>query len=558
MAKRHLGSGEVVKSIFRRQRGLPRTSGAGLPASTTTADDGAQEDRARALFKVPANTRLWRTPHEAPNYAGEVTKLYREVFTPSQPKQSVADFVGRRDTIEKITQAIEEERAHILLLGHRLLGKSSILNVMAESARQAGYLVTQTRCTADLTFNAFMRGVFEELSVQLAEAPAGGVLTNQLGVERLSDLLDPEAQDVQSALRAFSRIATQQILILVDDFHCVRDTALKHKISDLIATLHAHDISVCMMIAARDETVDEVDLFDGEQPSGAVTLRIGPMRSDEIREMLTNGGRQLSIRFGEEVLQAIDILCQGIPAIAQWLGLLTVRRALQRYDDAVTLDDIAEAAQTAAVKADHFARTRLDEALASENGERFDSVLFLAALASTPEAPIFSPDDLNRTAARTGNRPITAQGLHRLLNRHSTGEHAIFERVTATKTTNYRFTDPLTRPLVLLRNASRPQPSNMDVLAAYLEHQQQPQPGMPSDSSSEFLRWLQFVLTSQDMDRYNAWARQDPGASDEFRRQFRRAHDDDALETLLRGIQSVLKHENGGPEASTDTTMDAA
>ncbi|MGH6619314.1 MAG: hypothetical protein ACREF6_07205, partial [Alphaproteobacteria bacterium] len=86
-------------------------------------------------FNIFANARMWRHDERNLNYSGEVAKLYRDVFTPTRPKRSYRDFSGRRDMIEAIIQAVEEERSHVILFGEKSLGKTSLLNIVAECAK---------------------------------------------------------------------------------------------------------------------------------------------------------------------------------------------------------------------------------------------------------------------------------------------------------------------------------------------------------------------------------------------------------------------------------------
>lgn len=526
----------MAKFTFRRVGGLPKALPAERPITGVTAPDAAPVNPV-GLFKMPANSQLWRTAKQPPSYAGEVTKLCRDVFTPSQPKRTIGEFIGRAETIARITQSIEEEQAHILLLGRRSLGKSSILNVIAEAARQAGFLVAHIPCTADLTFKAFLHAIFEEFSAHLAEAPAGEVFTRQIGVERLSDLIDPAAADVQSALQAFSRMSPQKVLVLIDDFHRVRDVATKRRLCDLLAALTGSGASVSMVIAAREDRSDCFGFDHGEEPSGTVAIVLDAMRPDEISEMLLNGGSRLGVRFDEDVLQSIVLLAQGSPAIAQWMGLLTVRRVLRRYEDAVTMADVVAAAQDAAVKADRYTCMLLDNALLTRGGD-LEKILCLAA--RTPHGPqgLFSPTGINREAAYMGAPPFPERKLHRLLTRHSSGADAIFEKLATAAGPGYRFTDPLTRAIVLLRNVHREKPSDTEVLNAYLQHQSQPR--SKPDANDEFGLWVRFVLTPEDAALFRRWAEQDPMGLHDLRKCYRQARDEHDLEILLRNIQAKL------------------
>jgi len=541
----------VGKPIFRRSH---------TPPVDTTADGPEQlpPKKARGLFKALANTRLWRTTTETPTYAGEVTRLYREVFTPTLPKTNLKDFSGRQDTIASITRSIEEEQAHVLLLGRQGQGKTSMLNVISEAAREAGFLVARVACTSDLTFDDFLRAVFDDLSRHAAEAAASEALLRQVGVERLSDLIDESPQNVQSALRAFSAIASQRLLVLIDDFHKVHDQTLRDRLADLLGTLNDAGATTSMLIAARHND-DQQSLFGlEEEPSGTVAVTLEPMCSDDIADILRRGGGRLGIHFGDDVLQSIVLLCQGSPAIAQWLGLLTARRVLHRYGDTVDMQDVVDAAVEAAVRLDPYACKRLDLARSGRNGTPdFENIIYLAARISG-ESGNFAPAEINREAAFLGMAPYAETGLHRLLHRQTAESKPMVEKLDAREGRRYRFVDPQVSSVIMLRNAHRELPSDGEVLNAYLLHQSLSLPDASADRDRDFRNWLQFVLTEDESRQFASHEDNLHMDLPAFRDRYRHADGADDLLALLRDIRKFLARTGTGSDTSPKPFKESA
>ena len=85
----------------------------------------------------PISSEMTRTnrPHLGGNKPAIQSKLW-EAFTPSRPKYTSRFFAGRRWALQRIITAVEQDQAHIVIFGPRGIGKTSLANVLAESASE--------------------------------------------------------------------------------------------------------------------------------------------------------------------------------------------------------------------------------------------------------------------------------------------------------------------------------------------------------------------------------------------------------------------------------------
>jgi len=408
------------------------------------------------VFSTNANPRLWRSSDRPLSYVGEVTKLNREVFTPTRPKRSKREFIGRNECVDRIVQAIEEERAHVILYGHKSVGKTSVLNIIDDSARQAGYLVARVMCTADLTFDALVRAIFEELSVHLATAPAGSVLAKQLDVRSLSELIESDVNDVPSALRVFARIAPHQVLVLLDDFHRIQDDGIKTKMRELMGALSDQGAWVSLVLSGRGDLATTFDFMQGDAPSGTIVFELGLMTAEEIGEIVEKGGARLGIQFDDDVIGAIIQLSQGLPVVVQWLGLLTARRALRNYAENVTMEDLVQVSEEVSTKVSRRLSTILDRLQSNGKHTWAGDLLFLAARTPIRGDGVFSTSDMSHEARRAVGRSFSELNLHRIMSQFCNGgDDRILEKITTADGIRYRFANPMMRAVVMLRNARR-------------------------------------------------------------------------------------------------------
>ena len=157
-----------------------------------------------------------------------------------------------------------------------------------------------------------------------------------------------------------------------------------------------------------------------------------------------------------EVTETIIRLAQGIPSAIQWLCLLAIRRATQRYASEVEMHDLAEVVALAASKIDARLCAFYDELCGPTRGGWADEVLYLAVQAPADANGAFSTDLMSRIAHEAIGRSVLELPLHSALSRF-TGEdaQAVLEKVWTAQGTCYRFVNPAMRAIVMLKNSGR-------------------------------------------------------------------------------------------------------
>src|SRR3546814_13654389 len=72
-------------------------------------------------------------------------------------------FAGRQDTLARIIAALEGEGAHVVIYGERGIGKTSLMHVLADTARAARYMVVYDSCGADTRFDTMFRSILSRI-----------------------------------------------------------------------------------------------------------------------------------------------------------------------------------------------------------------------------------------------------------------------------------------------------------------------------------------------------------------------------------------------------------
>src|SRR3546814_5709382 len=68
-------------------------------------------------------------------HARDIQSRLRLAFGASPPVSDARFFAGRQDTLARIIAALEGEGAHAVIYGERGIGKTSLMHVLADTAR---------------------------------------------------------------------------------------------------------------------------------------------------------------------------------------------------------------------------------------------------------------------------------------------------------------------------------------------------------------------------------------------------------------------------------------
>ncbi len=116
--------------------GLTRLNADGLDVAWTAAPS----PRSRGEGLDPAFPRFHATAGDQPDSRGAdrfgaLRIRLRGAFTPSLPITERRLFAGRISVLTELIRAIEDERLHTVVFGERGLGKTSLMHVLAQTAR---------------------------------------------------------------------------------------------------------------------------------------------------------------------------------------------------------------------------------------------------------------------------------------------------------------------------------------------------------------------------------------------------------------------------------------
>ncbi|HEY7580437.1 MAG TPA: ATP-binding protein [Acetobacteraceae bacterium] len=280
----------------------------------------------------------------------------REAFTPTRPQRSFRRVAGRKPEMLRILRAIGQERAHVVLFGERGRGKTSLVNLVSAAARAAGYMVGRYTCAWDSDFDQIIRGLARDLPRSMLAIPA---------VE--SEVLEGcEAGLPQGTLQPRDvavfpgRLAGRHLLLIVDEFDRVADSATRTRFADTIKQVSDRGAAVSFIIIGVSDSLEELI---GRHPSiqrNVIGVPAALLSEPEVQEILDHGSRDAQIDFPPAIRSAISHYAQGLPYIVQLLGLYCGDKALSRGGRTVSQADLMAAIRRAVDEIDPHVAVRYE------------------------------------------------------------------------------------------------------------------------------------------------------------------------------------------------------
>lgn len=266
----------------------------------------------------------------------------RNAFTPSQPVVERRMFAGRGGTLTTLIRAIEDERLHVIVYGERGIGKTSLMHVLAEAARDARYLVSYVSCGASSNFDETFRTFAQEVPL-LFHSAYGPTSPEAEKKATLASLLPPGPVSVRLASDLTAKLVGTRALIVLDEFDRVESPEFRLNIAEFLKNLSDRSIRVQLLIAGVAENLTELLAHIPSIQRSIFALEVPRMSEVEVRQLVKNGEELSGVRFNETAANYILAASNGLPYLA---SLLSHHAGLKAIGDSrmnVTLDDVSTA-----------------------------------------------------------------------------------------------------------------------------------------------------------------------------------------------------------------------
>ncbi len=309
------------------------------PASSPPAVFVPPAEVPRESFAVPDGPAFARkiAPDGADDALSQPTDR-RSPFTPTQPVQSVAALIGRRAQVERAIAAIELERAHVAIFGERGHGKTSLANIVAGLAEEAGFGVVRHACSAGATFADLIGDVLAKIPPRYLARPEDEAAAPAAASA-------PAPWTVASATAALRRIRFGHVLIFIDEFDRLAAQNARRDMAELLKNCSDMALRASFVLIGVAESLADLLSLHQSIHRNLVALPMPLLTDADLSVLLTQGCERLGLRLEWEAEKLLLQLSHQSPYTAQQLGLLATAHTQRRGDTVVTPADAAAAAR---------------------------------------------------------------------------------------------------------------------------------------------------------------------------------------------------------------------
>lgn len=325
----------------KKHREEAQALGTECPPQEAKADHSAKPGRDLPRFRN--NARHQFSPHET-SKADRLRIKFRGAFTPAQPVEKRERFAGRTKALARLISGIEDQRLHAVIYGDRGIGKTSLLHVLAETAREAGYVVLYESCDAGTGFDELFRSVLG----RIPQLYHGGITPADEAVEEGATLLDmagPAMLSPRSVSELLAATAGARLILMLDEFDRATSREFRRAVAELIKNLSDRCARVQIVVAGVAANFAELVEHIPSIRRNVLSLELPRMDDEEIEEMIAIGEAESGIAFGVEARSSIRFMAHGYPYIAALLSHHAGLSAIDKGADEVSLYDVTVAAE---------------------------------------------------------------------------------------------------------------------------------------------------------------------------------------------------------------------
>jgi Cdc6-like AAA superfamily ATPase len=391
-----------------------------------------------------------------------------KVFQPRTPISAREFFAGRWSQITSLADAVGQAGLHVVIYGERGVGKTSLANVVRpiieafeeadrenqpEHEKPAPRLMIKANANSGDTFSSIWEKLIEDLT-WIDDTDEVGFQPRAKGRISLREAFDlPDRLGVDHIRRLVSRIAGGPVFI-IDEFDRAASEASK-EFTDLIKAFSDFAIDCTVILVGVSDTVDGLVADHASINRALVQILLPRMETKELRQILENAEKALSIEFSSEAASLIVNISQGLPHYTHLLGLHAVRLSARSFSSYVEKTAVFEALKEAVKQAQQTVTEKYSKATHSAHKEAlYRQVLLACALAgakSHDPLGYFNPGSIVEPLESILDKELQIATFSNHLSefcKEKRGE--ILERIGQERAYRFRFRDPMLVPFVFM------------------------------------------------------------------------------------------------------------
>jgi Cdc6-like AAA superfamily ATPase len=379
------------------------------------------------------------------------------VFTPTSPVDGKALFAGRRDQLRQVIDAVNQKGQHAIVFGERGVGKTSLVNVLAEFLPMLGMrpaITPRINCDSSDTFESVFEKAFREIALVQQTKQGIGFQANPGSPQQIDgrSLVDGKfsPDNVRRALSVISSIYIP--IIILDEFDRLSD-AVKHAVADTVKTLSDHGVDATIIMVGVADTVGDLIREHASIERAMVQVPMPRMSDIEISEIISKGMGKLGLTINTAAEKVIRVLSQGLPHYTHLICLYAARKAIEADSSEITPELVNEAIDQAVRNTQQSILSSYHLATMSPRKDNlFADVLLACAMAPVDQMGYFAAQDIRAHMQLITGKDYQIPSFSQHLKEFCEDKRGpILKKIGTARRFRFRFINPLLQPFVVMQ-----------------------------------------------------------------------------------------------------------
>ncbi len=254
----------------------------------------------------------------------------RDALGASQPVIARERFAGRHDALAQLIGAIEQQRVHVVVYGERGIGKTSLVHVFADTAREARYLVLYGSCGTEARFDTMFRAFASKIPMLYHRDVLPTAIDND-ATATFDDLLPAGEFGPREVSDLFADVVGTRVVLILDEYDRVLDPSFRRDVAELIKNLSDRAARVQLVLTGVAQNLDELVGYAPSIRRNIIGLPMRPLTANEVRSVLALGEQAAEITYSDEAVEMIGTMAGGSPYLVRLLGHRAGMAALEQH-----------------------------------------------------------------------------------------------------------------------------------------------------------------------------------------------------------------------------------